>query len=224
MADISAEMVKQLRKRTGAGIMDCKNALAETDGDEEKAVEIIQKKGLAKVVKKAGAIAAEGVIHSYIHPGSRLGVLLEVNCETDFVARGEEFLAFVEQIGMQIASMSPEFVRREDIGEAEVASRREIFKSQMEEEERKTGKKRPEHVIDRIIDGKIEKWMSEVCLVEQGSVMEDDKTIGQLTDELSAKLGEKIFIRRFIRYELGEGIERRKVDLASEVAEALSEH
>jgi len=223
MSQISAELVKRLRQRTGAGVLDCRNALAETGGDEDKAVEIIQKKGLAKVVKKAGAIAAEGMVFSYIHPGNRLGVLVEVNCETDFAARNEDFKAFVEQVGMQIASMSPEFVAREQIPETAVADKRELFKAQVAEEEQKSGKKRPEQVVDKIVSGKLEKWMADACLMEQSSVMEEDKTIGQLSDALSAKIGEKIAVRRFVRYELGEGLEKKKDDFAKEVASTLAE-
>jgi elongation factor Ts len=223
MAEINAQMVKQLRQRTGAGIMDCKNALDEANGDEEKAVEIIQKKGLAKVVKKAGAIAAEGAIFAYIHPGSRLGVLVEVNCETDFVARNEEFKAFVEHVAMQIASMSPQYVRREEIAEAEKSDHLKLFKEQVLEEGQKSGSKKPEQVIEKIVAGKLEKWMTDSCLLEQLSVIENEKTIGQLSDALSAKLGEKIIVRRFSRYELGEGIERKKSDLAAEVASSLAQ-
>lgn len=222
MAEISATMIKQLRQRTGAGVMDCRNALSEANGDEEEAVKIIQKKGLAKVVKKAGAIAAEGLVHAYVHPGSRLGVLVEVNCETDFVARSEEFVAFVDQVGMQIASMSPFYVRREEISDSEQNERREVFLGQILEEQEKTGKKRPPDVIDKIANGKLEKWKNETCLIEQVSVIDSEKTIGQMMDELSAKIGEKISIRRFVRFELGEGIESKKTDLASEVAETLS--
>lgn len=219
MAEISTEKVKQLRQRTGAGIMDCKNALTEAGGDEEKAVEIIQKKGLAKVVKKAGAIAAEGTISAYIHPGSRLGVLVEVNCETDFVARNEEFKAFVEHVAMQIASMNPVYVRREEISEQDKSRQLKLFKEQMTEEMNKTGSKKPDAVVDKIVAGKLEKWIADACLLEQSSVMENDKTMSQLCDELSAKLGEKISVRRFVRFELGEGIEKKKSDLAAEVAD-----
>jgi len=223
MPDISATMIKQLRQRTGAGVMDCKSALAEANGNEDEAIKIIQKKGLAKVVKRAGAIATEGAIQAYVHPGNRLGVLVEVNCQTDFVARGEDFQAFVEFIGMQIASMNPLFVRREEITQAEQAERREVFIAQVKEEEQKSGKKRPDKVVDKIVDGKLEKWMSEVCLLEQVSVLESDKTIAQLVDDLSVKTGEKISIRRFVRFELGEGIQENKTDIASEVAEVLSQ-
>ncbi len=223
MSQISAELVKRLRQRTGAGVLDCRNALAETGGDEDKAVEIIQKKGLAKMVKKAGAIAAEGMVYSYIHPGNRLGVLVEVNCETDFSARNDEFKAFVEQVGMQIASMNPEFVAREQITESALNEKRTLFQAQVQEEEQKSGKKRPEQVVEKIVAGKLEKWMADACLVEQSSVMEEDKTIKQIADELSVKIGEKIAIRRFVRFELGEGLEKKKENLADEVAATLAE-
>jgi len=219
---ISAQMVKSLRDRTGAGIGDCKNALEEVAGDEEKAVELIQKKGLAKAAKRAGAIATEGVIHGYIHPGSRIGVLVEVNCQTDFVARAPEFLDFVNSVGLQIASMTPQFVRRSDITAEAVAKQKALFLGQMDEEEATTGKKRPAEVKEKIVIGKLDKWQAEVCLDEMVAVTSDeDKTIGQLAEALTAKIGEKIAVRRFVRYELGEGFEKKKTDLAAEVAEAL---
>jgi len=222
MTEISASSVKSLRQRTGAGIMDCKNALAEVGGDEEKAVELIQKKGLAKAAKKAGAIAADGVIHGYIHAGSRLGVLVEVNCQTDFVARNGDFKDFAQAVGLQIASMTPLYVRREEIPDADKEKQLALFRGQMAEEDTASGKTRPAAVADKILVGKLEKWVSESCLVEQPSVVDGDKTIGQLSDELSAKLGEKIAVRRFIRYELGEGIERKQTDLAADVAATLA--
>jgi len=215
-------MVKALRDRTGAGMMDCKNALEEVGGDEEKAVELIQKKGLAKVAKKAGAIAAEGVIHAYIHAGSRIGVLVEVNCQTDFVARSPEFLELVNGVGLQIASMTPHFVRRSDITADALQKQREIFLGQMDEEEAASGKKRPAEVKEKIVAGKLDKWQAEICLDEQPAVIsEEGKTIAQLAEELSAKIGEKIAVRRFVRYELGEGIEKKKADFAAEIAETL---
>jgi elongation factor Ts len=222
MADISMDKVKELRQRTGAGIMDCKVALQESDADMEKAVEYIQKKGLAKAAKKAGAIAAEGAIHAYIHAGSRLGVLVEVNCQTDFVARSEDFKSFVEAVGLQIASMTPLYVRREDVPAAQKDKQREIFQAQMDEEANTTGKKKPADVAAKILDGKIDKWLQEVCLVEQVSVVDGEKTIQQLSDTLTAKIGEKIAVRRFARYELGEGIEKAKTDLAADVAAAIA--
>jgi elongation factor Ts len=223
MANISAQDVKVLRERTGAGMMDCKNALVEAEGDQEKAVEIIQKKGLAKAAKKAGAIAAEGVIHAYIHAGSRIGVLVEVNCQTDFVARNEDFVAFVNEVGLQIASSSPLHVRRTEVPAADVESQTRIFQGQLEEEEKQSGKKRPEQAIRKIIEGKLNKWLTESCLDEQELVTRDDKkTVGQASEELTARLGEKIAVRRFVRYELGEGIEVAKKDLAADVAETLA--
>jgi elongation factor Ts len=215
-------MVKALRDRTGAGMMDCKKALEESEGNEEKAVELIQAKGLAKAAKRAGAIAADGVIHAYIHPGSRLGVLVEVNCQTDFVARSEDFLNFANEVGLQIASMQPQFVRRSDISADVVAKQTELFLAQMAEEEAQSGKKRPDEVREKIVAGKIDKWQAEICLDEQASVAsEEGKTIAQIAEALTAKIGEKISVRRFVRYELGEGIEKKQTDLAAEVAEAL---
>jgi len=221
MAEISASMVKELRERTGAGIMDCKVALQESGGDAEKAVEYIKKKGLAKVAKKAGAIAAEGVIHAYIHPGSRIGVLVEVNCQTDFVARSPDFKAFVDVVGMQIASMGAQYVRREDVPAADLTKQGDIFKAQMEEEAATTGKKKPADVVAKIVQGKVDKWLDEVCLDGQPSITDQDKTIAQTAAELSATIGEKISVRRFVRFELGEGIEKKTSDLAAEVAETL---
>lgn len=223
MANISAQMVKSLRDRTGAGMMDCKKALAEASGDEEKALDIIQKKGLAKAAKKAGAIAAEGMVHAYIHPGARVGVLVEVNCQTDFVARNEEFKGFVDEVGLQIASSSPHYVRIGEIPEADQARQLAIFRGQLEEDERKTGKKKPEAAIAKILEGKMAKWHAEVCLDEQELVTrEEGQTVKALAEALTAKLGEKIAVRRFTRYELGEGIEVVKKDLAADVAETLA--
>ena len=221
MAEVTSAMVKELRERTGAGIMDCKVALVESEGDAEKAVEYIKKKGLAKVAKKAGAIAAEGVVHAYVHAGSRLAVLVEVNCQTDFVARGDDFKQFVELIGMQIVSMGAQYVRRSEVPEVDIASQREIFRAQVVEEDQQRGKPRPDAVLDKIVAGKLDKWLSDVCLEEQASIMEGEETVLQLAEGLSAKTGEKITVRRFVRYELGEGIERKRADLAAEVAEAL---
>ncbi len=222
MAAISAQMVKALRDRTGAGMMDCKNALTEAGGDEEKAIEIIQKKGLAKVAKRAGAIATEGVIHAYIHAGSRVGVLVEVNCQTDFVARSPEFVEFVSSVGLQIAAMSPLFVRRSEVTADALEKQRGIFLGQMAEEEAQSGKKRPAEVRDKIVAGKLDKWQAEIALEEQPAVTSDEgKTIAQLAEALSAKIGEKISVRRFVRYELGEGIEKKQSDFAAEIAETL---
>ncbi|MBO6937085.1 MAG: translation elongation factor Ts [Deltaproteobacteria bacterium] len=221
---ISMTQVKSLRQRTGAGIMDCKKALQDTEGDEEKAVELIQQKGLAKVAKKAGAIAADGLIHSYIHAGGRIGVLLEVNCQTDFVARNEEFKAFVDELAMHIASEAPTVVREDELSDADIETQKRIFEGQLAEEAKESGKEKPAAAIEKIIEGKLAKWKKGTVLLDQLFIMsEDKKTIGTVTDELTAKIGEKISIRRFVRYELGEGIEKKKNDLAAEVAETLKD-
>lgn len=222
MAKVSMELVKELRQRSGAGIMDCRTALTECESDVEKAMDWIRKKGLAKAAKKAGAIATEGMVHAYIHAGNRLGVLVEINCQTDFVARAEEFVAFADSVGLQIASMKADFVRRADVPEAEIEKQKEIFRGQMAEEAAQTGKSKPAEVIEKIIAGKVDKWLAEACLDEQTSIVETDKTIAQIAEELTSKLGEKIAVRRFIRYELGEGIAKKKTSLADDVAETLA--
>jgi elongation factor Ts len=221
MAEITASMVKSLRERTGAGMMACRDALRETDGDEEKAIEIIQKKGLSKVAKKAGAIAGDGLVHAYIHGAGRVGVLVEVNCQTDFVARNEDFRRFVEETAMQIAAEAPLFVSENDIPENDLLAQTAIFRGQVEEETKAGGKEKPAAAVEKIVEGKLAKWKKDACLLDQMSIMGDDKTIRQRMEELSAKIGEKIDIRRFTRYELGEGIEKKKSDLAAEVTEAL---
>lgn len=221
MSEISASMVKSLRERTGAGMMACRDALRETEGDEEKAIEIIQKKGLSKVAKKAGAIAGDGLVHAYIHGAGRVGVLIEINCQTDFVARGDDFRQFVEETAMQVAAENPLFVSEEDIPENELLARMAIFRGQLEEEAKATGKEKPAAAVEKIVEGKLAKWKKESCLLDQVSILHEEKTIRQLLEALTAKLGEKISIRRFARYELGEGIEKKKSDLAAEVTEAL---
>ena len=221
MPEITASQVKSLRDRTGAGMMACRDALRETEGDEEKAIEIIQKKGLSKVAKKAGAIAGDGLVHAYIHGAGRVGVLVEINCQTDFVARGDDFRQFVEETAMQIAAESPLYVSEDDIPETEILAKKAIFRGQIEEEAKATGKEKPAAAIEKIIEGKLAKWKKESCLLDQVSIMHDDKTIQKLLEELTSKLGEKLSIRRFTRYELGEGIEKMKTDLAAEVSEAL---
>jgi elongation factor Ts len=221
MPEITASQVKSLRDRTGAGMMACRDALRETEGDEEKAIEIIQKKGLSKVAKKAGAIAGDGLVHAYIHGAGRVGVLVEINCQTDFVARGDDFRQFVEETAMQIAAESPLYVSEDDIPETEILAKKAIFRGQIEEEAKATGREKPAAAIEKIIEGKLAKWKKESCLLDQVSIMHDDKTIQKLLEELTSKLGEKLSIRRFTRYELGEGIEKKKTDLAAEVSEAL---
>ena len=220
---VNAKQVKALRDRTGAGMMDCKKALIEAEGNEEKAVEIIQKKGLAKVAKKAGAIAAEGVVHSYIHGGGRIGVLVEVNCQTDFVARNEDFKEFVQHLGMHIASEKPEYVTDAEIPDADIAKKKEIFLGQLEEEAKATGKAKPAAALEKIVEGKLAKWRKEAVLLDQIYILAENKeTIGQVVDGLTAKIGEKISIRRFVRYELGEGIQKKTDNLAEEVEKQLA--
>ncbi len=215
MADITAAMVKDLRERTGAGMSDCKKALVETGGDMEKAGEYLRKKGLAAAAKKAGRIASEGLVYSYIHNG-RVGVLVEVNCETDFVARSDDFKTFVKDVAMHIAGtpVTPQVVTPEELPADTVEKERTILKAKAAEQ----GKK-PE-MIDKIVDGQIAKWKKEVVLLDQVWVRDEagKKTIGQLLTELVAKIGENIKVRRFVRWELGEGLEKRKDDFAAEVA------
>ena len=195
---VTAGMVKELREKTGAGIMDCKQALQEAEGDFEKAVEILRKKGQASAQKRAGRETKEGVIDAYIHPGNRLGVLIEVNCETDFVARNEEFRQFVHNIAMQVAASNPMVISREDLPQEVVEKELEIYRSQAREQ----GK--PEHIIDKIAQGKLEKFYQEACLLEQAYIRDPDRTVEDLLNEIRAKIGENIVIRRFVRYQLGE--------------------
>lgn len=211
MATVTAEMVKELRERTGAGMMDCKKALDANNGDMDKSVEDLQKKGLAKAVKKSGRIAAEGIVYSYIHAGNKLGVLLEINCESDFVAKNEEFIQFAEDVAMQIAAMNPSYIKSEEIAPEEINKQKEIFIAQMQD----SGK--PEKVVMGIVEGKVKKWFSDVCLYNQAFIKDEDKTIDELRQALIAKTGENINIRRFVRYTLGEGIEKKQCDLQAEV-------
>ncbi|MBO2531713.1 elongation factor Ts [Planifilum fulgidum] len=208
---ISAAQVKELREKTGAGMMDCKKALTEANGDMEKAIEILREKGLAAAEKKAGRVAAEGLVEAYIHAGGRIGVLVEVNCETDFVAKTEEFRSFVRDIAMQIAAMNPKYVKRDEVPEDVVNKEREILRTQALNE----GK--PEHIVEKIVEGRLEKYFKEVCLLEQPFIKDGDKTVEQLVKEMIARIGENISIRRFVRFELGEGIEKKETDFAEEV-------
>lgn len=195
---ISAQEVKKLRDKTGAGMMDCKKALQESDGDLDKATDILRRQGIAKAEKKSGRTANEGQIASYIHPGGRIGVMLEINCETDFVAKTDDFQNLANDVAMQIAAMSPVAVDREDIDDALIEKERTIYHEQAKDE----GK--PEHIIEKIVDGRLEKYFAEVVLLEQPFVKDTDKTIGQLITDAVAKLGENISVNRFVRYELGE--------------------
>ena len=210
---ISAAMVKELRERTGSGMLDCKKALKEVDGDMDKAIEFLRKKGLSKAAKKSGRIATEGAVVSYIH-GGRVGVLLEVNCETDFAAKNEKFKAFCHDMCLQIAAMSPIAVDREGVDPTKVEAERAILR----ETALNSGK--PEKIVDRIVDGQINKYYSEVCLLEQKFVKAEDnkQTVEGALKELVATIGENIKIRRFVRYELGEGLEKKEENFAAEVA------
>jgi elongation factor Ts len=207
MADISAALVKELRERTGAGMMDCKKALMECTGDMDKAIDFLREKGLAAAAKKEGRIAAEGTVEAYIHGGGRIGVLVEVNCETDFVARGDEFRQFVKDIAMQIAAAKPLYVNKEDVPASEIEHEKQILRAQALNE----GK--PEKIVDKMVEGRIEKYYKEVCLLEQPFIKDPDIVIKDLVMEKIAKIGEKIAIRRFARYELGEGMKSVKIIL-----------
>ena len=213
---VTPAMIKELRERTAAGLMDCKKALVETDGDIDKAIEFLRKKGLANAAKKAGRLASEGVVTSYIHSNNRVGVLLEVNCETDFVAQTPDFKQFCADVSMQIAAMNPAAVRREDMDTSKVESERALLR------EKALAEGKPEKMVDKIVDGQINKFYSESVLLEQKFVKDDKKSIEQIQQELVAKLGENIKIRRFTRYELGEGLEKKSEDFAAEVAAQIA--
>jgi len=210
--EITAQMVKELRERTGAGMMDCKNALNEAKGNMESAVDTLRKKGVASAAKKAGRITAEGAVGSYIHGGGKLGVLVEVNCETDFVARTEPFQELVRDIAMHIAAADPKFVRREEVTPEVLERERAIFADQA------LASGKPANVVEKIVTGKMEKYYSEFVLLEQPFVKNPDVTVAQLIAEKVGKIGENIQVRRFVRFKLGEGIEKRQDDFAAEVA------
>lgn len=213
MAAVTAGAVKELREKTGAGMMDCKKALAENDGDMVKATEWLRQKGLSKAGAKTGRVTAEGAVGSYIHMGGKLGVLVEVNCETDFVARTDDFQELVKDVAMQIAALNPKYVRREEVPADEVEKERELYLSQV----KASGK--PQAAWDKIVSGKMDKYFAEICLLDQPFAKDQGKTVKQMIDEKIAKTGENIQVRRFARFLLGEGIEKKKSDLAAEIAE-----
>lgn len=213
---ISASMVKELREKTGAGMMDCKKALTEANGNLDKATEILREKGLAAVSKKAGRIAAEGLVESYIH-GGRIGVLVEVNSETDFVAKNQEFKDFVKDVALHIAAANPLFVTKDEVPQDTIEKEKEILRKQALNE----GK--PEKIVDKMVEGRIEKYYKEVCLLEQPFVKNPDMTIGELLTEKVAKIGELLTIRRFVRFEVGEGIEKKQENFAEEVAKQMGQ-
>jgi elongation factor Ts len=209
---ISATMVRELREKTSAGMMDCKKALEETKGDFEAAVDWLRKKGLSSAAKKAGRVAAEGCVESYIHGEGRIGVLLEVNCETDFVARTDGFREFVKNVALHIAATNPLSVSAEDVSADIVERERSVLTAKAKEQ----GKK--DDMIPKIVDGQIKKWLSENCLLEQAYVKNPDLKVGDYLKETIAKTGENMVVRRFVRFELGEGIEKKQEDFAAEVA------
>jgi len=213
---ITAQDIAKLRAQTGAGMMDCKNALEEAGGDFEKAIDILRKKGAAKAAKRAGKIAAEGKVISYIHGEGKIGVLLELNSETDFVAKNEKFLELGQDIAMHIAAMNPKYLTREEVQTEELEHEKDVYREQLKAE----GK--PEEIMNKIIEGKINKYYSEICLLEQPFIKDEDKTIEQLLIEKSGEIGEKVSLRRFARYELGEGIEKKETDFVAEVQEQMN--
>ncbi|MCB9693046.1 MAG: translation elongation factor Ts [Alphaproteobacteria bacterium] len=204
--------IKELRERTGAGILDCKKALSESGEDIDKAVDWLRAKGIAKAAKKSGRLASEGLVYSYIHAGGKIGVLVEVNCETDFVAMNEDFTTLCKEISMHIAAAAPEYVTREEVGEDALAAERAVQKARVIEE----GK--PEAIADKIVDGRMGKFFEDKCLMDQKFIMDDKKTVADIIAERVARIGENIKVRRFARFVLGEGLEKRQDDFAAEVA------
>ncbi|HJU56621.1 MAG TPA: translation elongation factor Ts [Pyrinomonadaceae bacterium] len=216
MAEITAAAVKSLREKTGAGMMECKNALTEASGNEEQAIEILRKRGLASARKKEGRVAAEGAVGSYIHMGGKVGVLVEVNCETDFVARSEGFQQLVKDVAMHIAAAEPRYVTREEVPADALDKEREIARAQAKNDPKNANK--PDQVIDKIVEGRLNKFYEEAVLLDQPFVKDPAKTVGEMVTERVASTGEKITIRRFSRYKMGEGLAKRDDDFGSEVA------
>lgn len=212
----TAKDVQDLRARTGVGMMDCKKALVETDGNMDKAVEYLREKGMATAAKKAGRIASEGIVDTYIHLGGKIGVMVEVNCETDFVARGEAFRSFVHDVALQIAAAKPLYVTKEEVPQAELDHEKEILKAQALNE----GK--PLAIVDRMVEGRIQKYYKDFCLMEQDFVKDPSKTITGLLNETISTIGEKITVRRFTRYEMGEGLEKKVDNFAEEINEQVA--
>jgi len=212
---ITAEQVKELRDRTGAGIMDCKKILTEAEGNMDKAIELLKQKGMAKAAKKAGRIAAEGLVDAYIHNG-KYGALVEVNSETDFVANNEEFRAFVKDVAMHVAAAAPQYVKREEVPASVVEAERKAQK------DKAIAEGKPEAIAEKIVEGRMDKFFSEICLLDQAFVKDPDKTVGQLLTELIARIGENIVIRRFVRFERGEGIEKKEENFAEEVMKQIN--
>ncbi len=223
---ITAALVKELREKTGAGMMDCKKVLTETNGDIDKAIDLLREKGLAAAAKKAGRIAAEGVVTSYIHGNGRIGVLVEINCETDFVGKTDNFQNLAKDIAMQIAAANPTYLNREEVPADVIEHERTVLLEQAKaeaEEDVKAGRKpKPEAVLEKMVNGRVEKYYKENCLMEQVFIKDSDKTITDLINENIATIGENINIRRFVRFELGEGIEKREDDFVAEVMASVN--
>ena len=213
--NISASMIKELRERTSAGLNDCKKALTETNGDMEKAADYLREKGRAAAAKKAGRIASEGIVEAYIHGGGRIGVLVEVNCETDFVARNDVFHSFVKDVAMHIAATNPLYVSKEDVPAEDIEKEKAVLKAQALNE----GK--PEKIVDKMVEGRISKFYENYCLLEQPFVKDPEKTVGDILNGLIATIGEKITVRRFVRYEKGEGLAKKEDNFAEEVMKQL---
>ncbi|MFN7945869.1 MAG: translation elongation factor Ts [Blastocatellia bacterium] len=218
---ITAEAVKTLREKTGAGMMECKKALTEANGNEEQAIEILRKAGLASAKKREGRIAAEGAVGSYIHMGGKVGVLVEVNCETDFVARSDDFTQFVKDVAMHICASEPQFVSKDQVPADVIEKEREIALDQAKADPKNANK--PQNILDKMVEGRLSKFFTETVLLEQPFVRDQTITISDLISQLTAKTGEKISVRRFTRYKMGEGIEKRKDDFAAEVAAAVKQ-
>ena len=219
--EVTPTMIKALRDKTGAGFSDCKAALVEAEGNEEKAIEVLRKRGLAQAAKRAGRIAAEGVVGSYIHMGGKVGVLVEVNCETDFVARTEAFQQFVKDVAMHICASEPRYVTKEEVSAAEIEKEREIAHGQATADPKNANK--PANIIEKMVEGRLSKFLTEVVLLEQPFVKDQSITIGELVSKLTAETGEKVSIRRFTRYKMGEGLEKKSEDFAAEVAAAIQQ-
>ncbi|HSQ19779.1 MAG TPA: translation elongation factor Ts [Blastocatellia bacterium] len=222
MSNVTPAAIKALREKTGAGMMECKAALSEAEGNEEKAIETLRKRGLASATKKEGRVAAEGLVNAYIHAGGKIGVLLEVNCQTDFVARTEEFRTFVHDLAMHITAAEPRFTTKEDVPPEVLEKEREIALEQARLDPKNSGK--PQQVLDKIVEGRLIKFYQEACLMEQPFVKDHNITVADLVRQMIAKTGENVRVRRFTRYKMGEGLEKRTSDLGAEVQDLLGGH
>lgn len=218
-SNVTPAAIKALREKTGAGMMECKAALTASDGNEERAIEFLRKRGLATATKKAGRVAAEGLVHAYIHAGGKIGVLIEVNCETDFVARGEQFRSFVHDLAMHITAAEPRFTSKEEVPAEVLDKEREIALEQARNDPKNANK--PEQVLEKIVEGRMSKFYQEACLLEQPFVKDQNITVGEFVNQMISKTGENIRVRRFTRFKMGEGLEKRSSDLGAEVKELL---